>query len=117
MFSLCIPFFYAWAFHFFIFFPQGLGFASLIFENDICIRIYSLFFVNYCSIESFPLAETTVPLPLPQEKYLMHMPESILILHQLKVAHEALKGLGNRGRFFVAFCPEAFQVPKMMEAF
>ena len=34
----------SWAFHFFIFFPQGLGFASLIFENDICIRIYSLFF-------------------------------------------------------------------------
>ena len=26
---------------------------------------------------------------MAQEKYLMHMPEGFLILHQLKVAHEA----------------------------
>lgn len=36
----------------------------------------------------------TKPIPSPQpsaqEKYLMHMPEGFLILHQLKVAHEAI---------------------------
>ena len=47
----------------------------------------------------------------------MHMPESILILHQLKVAHEALNGDREERTFFLAFCPEAFQVPKMMESF
>lgn len=59
-----------------------------------------VFFVYYFGIEHFPSTETTVPLPLPQEKYLMHMPESILILHQLKVAHEALNGDREQRTFF-----------------